>query len=252
MSRGADPDPWRHLAARTPARIALGRAGPALPTAAVLRFALAHAQARDTIRNPLDLDRVEHDLQALGLRTLRVASAASGRDVYLRRPDLGRRLAAPSRTLLEHRDGPACELALVVADGLSSAAVHEQAAPVIAALGPFLVARGFAHAPAVIATQARVALGDEIGELLGARIVAVLLGERPGLSSPASLGIYVTFAPRIGRSDAERNCISNIRTGGLAPQEAARQLAWLIDQALARQLTGIALKDESERVPRLA
>ncbi len=246
------PDPWHHLAALTPARIALGRAGPALPTAEVLRFALAHAQARDAVHAPLDLDRVEHDLQQLGLPTLRVASAASCRDVYLRRPDLGRRLAASSRAVLERRDGPACEFALVAADGLSAAAVHEQAPAVVAALHPFLAARGFAHAPAVIATQARVALGDEIGELLGARVVAVLLGERPGLSSPASLGIYVTFAPRLGRSDAERNCISNIRTGGLAPAEAARQLAWLIDQALARQLSGTALKDESDRVPRLA
>src|SRR5262249_13772436 len=140
---------------------------------------------------------------------------------------------------------------LVVADGLSSAAVHEQAVPVLAALAPLTARHGWAVAPVVVALQGRVALGDEIGAALNARAVAVLLGERPGLSSPASLGIYLTYAPRVGRTDAERNCISNIRTGGLTAEEGARKLAWLLEQALARRLTGVALKDESDALPRL-
>jgi ethanolamine ammonia-lyase small subunit len=245
------PDSWGALRAMTPARIALGRAGPSLPTAAVLRFALAHAQARDAIHTALDVDRVEGDLQRLGLRVARAVSMAASRDVYLRRPDLGRRLAGPSRDALAHLDWPPSEFVMVIADGLSSTAVHEQAAPVVAALAPFLIARGWSQAPVVICQQGRVGLGDDIGELLGARIVAVMLGERPGLSSPASLGIYVTYDPRVGRSDAERNCISNIHAGGLTPKDAARKLAWLLDHAMARQLTGIALKDDSDAVARL-
>jgi ethanolamine ammonia-lyase small subunit len=248
MSAPVPPDPWASLASKTPARIALGRAGPGLPTRHVLDLALAHAQARDAIHTPLDLDRVEAGVRALGLGTLRVSSAASSRDVYLRRPDLGRRLTEESRALLAVATQKA-DLALVVADGLSSAAVHEQAVPVLAALEPVLAP--WTCAPVVIASQGRVALGDEIGEMLQAQTVAVLLGERPGLSSPASLGIYVTFAPRVGRTDAERNCISNIRTGGLTAEQGARKLLWLLQQAFARQLTGVALKDESDAVAQL-
>lgn len=246
MSKFARPDPWGLLAGRTPARIALGRAGASLPTRAVLALGLAHAQARDAIHAPVDLDLIEAGIRELGMAALRVASAAGSRDVYLRRPDRGRRLAEASRAALMAARHGNPDLALVVADGLSSAAVHDQAMPVLAALMPRLARRGLSCAPVVLAAQARVALGDEVGEILNARAVAVLLGERPGLSSPASLGIYLTFAPRIGRTDAERNCISNIRVGGLTPDQGARKLDWLLGEAFARELTGIALKDESE------
>jgi ethanolamine ammonia-lyase small subunit len=251
MSRFARPDPWHVLAGRTPARVALGRAGASLPTRQVLELALAHARARDAIHTPLDLDRVETGLRDVGLATLRVASAAATRDAYLRRPDQGRRLSQESRAALTQapRQTARPDLALVVADGLSSAAVHEQAVPVLAALVPLLARRVVTCTPVVVASQGRVALGDEIGEVLNARAVAILLGERPGLSSPASLGIYLTFAPRIGRTDAERNCISNIRAGGVTAEQGAHKLDWLLREAFSRQLTGVALKDESDTAP---
>jgi ethanolamine ammonia-lyase small subunit len=212
----------------------------------VLGFALAHARARDAVHMRLDAERIETVIGQLGSATLRVASAAQSRDVYLRRPDLGRRLSDESRDRLQRLQQPPSDLALVIADGLSAAAVHAHAAPLLSAFAPHVARRGWSTAPVAIACQARVALGDEIGHLLRARIVAVILGERPGLSSPASLGIYLTFGPRPGRSDAERNCISNIRHGGLSAEQGAGKLAWLLEQALARQLTGVALKDDSD------
>jgi ethanolamine ammonia-lyase small subunit len=242
-------DPWSsRLASLTPARIALGRTGASLPTRKVLAFALAHAQARDAVQMPLDAERMQGAIGDLGFKTCLVESAARSREMYLRRPDLGRRLSPASRARLEAEAAAGCDLALVIGDGLSAAAVHAQAAPLIAALRPWIIRAGWRVATVAIARQARVALGDEIGEVMRARAVAVLIGERPGLSSPDSLGIYLTFAPRVGRSDAERNCISNIRREGLAHEVAAFKLAWLIGEALRRQLTGVALKDESDRL----
>jgi ethanolamine ammonia-lyase small subunit len=238
------PDPWRRLAALTPARIGLGRAGPGLPTREVLAFALAHARARDAVHTALDAQAISGQISALGLACVQVESQAPDRETYLRRPDLGRVLSPAGRAALV-RDGE-IDLAIVVADGLSSAAVHAHAAPVIAALLPHAERAGWRLGPVVIARQARVALGDEIGAVLGARAVAVLVGERPGLSAPDSLGIYLTYAPRPGRSDAERNCISNIHGRGLAPAAGAFKLAWLTTQALRRSLTGVGLKDESD------
>ncbi|HEY0571366.1 MAG TPA: ethanolamine ammonia-lyase subunit EutC [Enterovirga sp.] len=238
-------DPWAHVRRLTPARVALGRTGSALLTAEVLRFALAHAQARDAVHIPLDLDRLEPAIRAAGLETLRVQSAAVDRVTYLARPDLGRRLAEPARALLRNGRRLQPDLAIVVADGLSSPAAVAHAAPLLAGLAPRLEKSGLTTGPIVIATQARVALGDEVGVLLGARAVLVLVGERPGLSSPDSLGAYLTFAPRVGRNDADRNCVSNIRPAGLSYDLAVFKLAWLIDQAFKRQLTGVALKDDS-------
>ncbi|MCJ2053528.1 ethanolamine ammonia-lyase subunit EutC [Methylobacterium sp. J-070] len=237
---------WARLAALTPARIGLGRAGSGLPTREVLRFGLDHAQARDAVHAPLDSEALARDIAALGFPTLSVASRAPDRAAYLRRPDLGRRLDPADRAALK---GPkrASDLAIVVADGLSARAVHANAAPLLAAFGPLAERAAWRLAPVVIARQARVALGDEIGEALGARAVAVLIGERPGLSSPDSLGIYLTFGPRPGRSDAERNCISNVRAAGLPHDLAAFRLAWLLTRALSLGLTGVALKDESDR-----
>jgi ethanolamine ammonia-lyase small subunit len=241
------PDPWVRLAALTPARIALGRAGPALPTRQVLQLALAHAKARDAVHAALDVGRMGSALRALGPAVATVASAAPSRDVYLRRPDLGRRLAPAGRSALVAAAGAAVDLGLIVADGLSAAAVEAHAVPVVAALRPHLDRAGLTMGPVVIATQARVALGDEIGELLHARAALILIGERPGLSAPDSLGAYLTYAPRPGRSDAERNCVSNIRTGGLGYEEAARKLAWLLNEALRGGFSGVALKDDSGR-----
>lgn len=244
MSAAADP--WQALRALTPARIGLGRAGSSLATREVLQLGLAHARARDAVHLPLDSAAVAAGIGALGLRTLALASAAPSRDIYLRRPDLGRVLSPASRQVLEASPAAAVDLALIVGDGLSAAAIHAHAAPVIAALLPEVAQAGWTMAPVAIAAGARVALGDEIGALLRARASIVLIGERPGLSSPDSLGIYLTFAPRPGRSDAERNCISNIRAEGLAYGPAALRLAWLLREAFRRGLTGIALKDESD------
>jgi ethanolamine ammonia-lyase small subunit len=245
------PDRWTALRDLTMARVALGRAGPALPTREVLALALDHARARDAVHLPFDADGVAAEIEALGLATtLIVASQAGDRAVYLRRPDLGRRLELSSRQrLVEIGRTPGC-VALVVADGLSSAAVHAHAAPLLAELAPRLQARGAALTPAVLSHQGRVALGDEIGEALGAALVIVLIGERPGLSSPDSLGAYLTFAPRAGRTDAERNCVSNIRPEGLAYSDAAHKIAWLAAEMLRRGYSGVRLKDES--APRLS
>lgn len=239
---------WARLARLTPARIGLGRAGSGQTTRSVLGFGLAHAQARDAVHTPLDAEAIRAGIEALGLPTLAAASRAEDRATYLRRPDLGRSLARTSRDALAAAPGETHDLALVVADGLSARAIHENAVPFLEAFRPRADEAGWRLAPVVVATQARVALGDAVGEALRARAVAVLIGERPGLSSPDSLGIYLTFGPRPGRSDAERNCISNVRAAGLAPDKAAFRLAWLLDQALARGLTGVHLKDESDRV----
>ena len=235
---------WARLAALTPARIGLGRAGASLPTHEVLRFGLAHAQARDAVHERLRPDDLAAELAALGLETLQVESAAPSREAYLRRPDLGRALSEESRIALAAHSG-SFDLSIVIGDGLSATAIHRNARALLAALLPPLRARSLTLAPVVIATQARVALGDEVGEVLGARLVAMLIGERPGLSSPDSLGVYLTFAPRRGLTDEARNCISNIRPGGLGYDEAAAKLVWLAGEALLRSVTGVELKDES-------
>jgi ethanolamine ammonia-lyase small subunit len=240
------PDPLAALRAFTPARIGLGRSGASLPTREVLDFAMAHALARDAVHAALDAEAAAAGLRGLGLQAVVCDSAAPARDVYLRRPDLGRSLSDESRRRLEALRPDPADVALVIADGLSARAVHDHAIPFAAALLPLLAGADLTVGPAVVARQARVALGDEIGERLGARAVAVLIGERPGLSAPDSLGLYLTFGPRPGRHDAERNCISNIRTAGLSYAQAAHKAAWLIREALRRGLTGVDLKEESE------
>ncbi|MDB5815809.1 MAG: ethanolamine ammonia-lyase subunit EutC [Rhodocyclales bacterium] len=251
-------DPWQDLRRHTSARIAQGRSGASLPTAPMLAFQLAHAQARDAVHLPFDADGISALAQKVEenppLEVLHVRSAAADRSIYLRRPDLGRRLDKASRLRLTQLASPSrpFDFAFVIADGLSALAVHQHALPVFRLVRQALIQTGWNIAPLVIAEQARVALGDEIGELLGAKQLAILIGERPGLSSADSLGIYLTYAPCIGRHDAERNCISNIRPGnGLDYAQAARTLVWLADEARRRQLTGVALKDESEHDPLL-
>jgi ethanolamine ammonia-lyase small subunit len=245
---GAEPDPWEALRRFTPARIALGRAGAAQPTRDALDFALAHAQARDAVRLPLDADGVAFAIEGIGHRVIRAASAAPDRTTYLARPDLGRLLDEASESRLASAAG-AFDLAIVVADGLSSPAAERNAAPLLGALAPWIAAAGWSLAPIVLATQARVALGDAVAERLGASAALVLIGERPGLSAPDGLGAYLTFAPKVGHtSDADRNCISNIRAGGMGFDQAAFRIAWLLGEAFRRKLTGVALKDESDRL----
>ncbi|MDB5760958.1 MAG: ethanolamine ammonia-lyase [Burkholderia sp.] len=236
----APNDPWQALRRHTAARIGLGRVGASMPTAELLRFGLAHAKARDAVHSALDATALAESLQAQGFETLQVKSMAPDREHYLLRPDLGRSLHPDSRTLLEQ--APRADIAMVVADGLSAQAASRHALPVALLLRDAL---GGWPAPVIIAQQARVALGDDIGAAVGARLAIVMLGERPGLSSPDSLGIYLTWAPRVGRMDSERNCISNVRPEGLSYEAAAHKLHYLVRQSLLRQLSGVALKDDS-------
>lgn len=240
------------LKALTPARVGLGHVGASLPTDALLDFMVDHARARDAVHAPFDVAGLSSALAKLGLETVEVSSRADGRGDYLRRPDLGRLLDARSRqTLTDRADAPA-DVLIVVGDGLSPAAVNVHAAALIERLMPMLTGAGLSIGPVAVATNARVALGDDIGMLLGSRMVVVLIGERPGLSAPHSLGAYLTFAPRADITDAARNCVSNIHAAGLGYHEAAFKVAWLVGEALAREMTGVALKDNSGGVQHLA
>lgn len=247
--------PWDGLRRFTDARIALGRAGHSLPTAAHLQFQLAHAQARDAVHVPLDTASVTQGLQSLGLQTLSLHSAAVDRAVYLRRPDLGRRLDESSCRALQLRRSqeahsalpsysPYSDVCMVLADGLSALAIHSHAIEFLQCLLPHLQAdaRPWRMTPVCVVQQGRVAIGDEVAEHLQARLVVVLIGERPGLSSPDSMGVYMTWAPHVGCTDAQRNCISNVRSAGLAPNAAALQLHQLMNQAHSLELSGVALK----------
>jgi len=237
----ASDDPWAVLRAATRARVALGRAGDALPTARELEFRAAHAAARDAVHQPLDPAVVRAALPDVEL--LEVHSAAPDRATYLQRPDLGRQLAEATSL---PRTG--ADLAVVIADGLSPRAVHEHAAGLVTALLERLP--GWSVAPLVLAHQARVALGDAVGEALGARAVVVLIGERPGLSSADSLGVYLTWDPRPGRVDSERNCVSNVRPPhGLSYAQAADTVAALLGAARALGASGVVLKDEGPALP---
>ena len=244
-----EADGWAALRAFTPARIALGRTGASQPTAAQLAFGLAHARARDAVHAGLDAGALEAALREAGFDVLRAHSRAPDRPTYLRRPDLGRRLDEASLARLRAAaPAPAPALAFVVADGLSAVAVARHAVPLLRAARERLA--GWRIGPVTVALQARVALGDEVGEALGAGAVALLVGERPGLSSPDSLGVYLTWAPRVGRTDAQRNCISNVRAEGLSYEAAAATLARLLEGARRLGATGVGLKDDGE-APRL-
>ena len=243
-------DPWAGLRAYTAARIALGRTGSSVPLREALAFRLAHAHARDAVYSILDLPRLTAgltaELTALTLPVCAVRSRAETREQYLQRPDYGRQLARESRQRLQEAAAPeAADVALILADGLSATAVNEHALPLLRELLPKLRQAGFRLAPVVLAEQARVALSDEIGELLGVRLALMLIGERPGLSAPHSLGAYLTYAPRPGRTDEARNCVSNIRPEGLPYAAAADKLFYLVQESLRRQLSGVALKDET-------
>lgn len=239
----ATPDPWRTLARFTQARIGIGRVGASLPTEAMLDFSMAHARARDAVYAPFETEPLARELDRIGLGARHVWSRAKDRPEYLHRPDLGSRLSPACVSDLQPKADSARRLSIVIADGLSSLAPAQHAVPLLKVLIPQLTEWDLDDI--VIATQARVALGDEIGSLRGAEAVVMLIGERPGLNSADSLGVYLTYKPHIGRSDAERNCISNIRPAGLSYNQAAYKLAYLLHEARALGCTGVQLKDDS-------
>ena len=249
MSDPPLPAGWLALRSRTPARIALGRAGCGLPTAPHLAFQAAHARARDAVHAALDVPALCSAIASRGFETIAVESAAASRQAYLRMPDLGRMLAEDSRAQLS-QPMVAPDVVIVVGDGLSSVAVERNAVPVLEGLRLRLSDMGLRLAPVIVATHARVALADEIGELLQARLAIIMLGERPGLSAADSLGMYLTFAPRRGRVDSERNCISNIHAAGMTSEAAAARAAELIGSMLAHGASGVLLATRAlARVP---
>ncbi len=234
-----DPDPLARLRNRTPARVALGHCGTGLPTQALLDFQLDHARARDAVHESLDPPQLAADLRIS--EWIRVHSQASDRATYLQRPDLGRKLAPECDTTLP--TGP-YDVAFILGDGLSARAVQSHAAPTLRLILQALL--DWRVAPIIIATQARVALGDDIGARLSAAISVMFIGERPGLSAPDSLGVYLTWNPRPGRRDHERNCVSNIRPPqGLAYEEAASRVVWLMNAARRIGYSGVLLKGDS-------
>lgn len=237
-------DPWRALRQLTPARIALGRAGGSLPTDELLDFQLAHARARDAVHQPFDADSLCSAVNALGWPSLILSTAATDRRTYLERPDLGRRLDDASRARLTEAAADQADLAIIVSDGLSALAAQRQAIPLLSAWSEFLRASQLRLAPICVAPFARVAVQDEVGSLLRARAAVILLGERPGLGSPDSLGAYLVYGPRTGRTDAERNCISNIRPEGLPPAVAAERLHRLTMSALRTGISGVGLRED--------
>ena len=241
-------DGWIALRRHTPARIALGRVGVSLPTRALLDFEWAHACARDAVAAILDAGALSQALGEQGWSVLEVHSGASDGLAYRARPDWGRRLAPESRAALQaatHAHG--CDVVIVMGDGLSASALQHHGPPLLQALRALLLESRWSVAPLIIAHHARVALADEIGECLHARLAIHLIGERPGLSAPQSLGAYITFAPKVGRSDAERNCISNIRPEGLSFELAAAQIVDVVAAALHAGRSGTTLMLESAR-----
>jgi ethanolamine ammonia-lyase small subunit len=232
----------------TPARVSLARTGNSITTRDTLAFARDHAQARDAVHAHLSLPTLLAELHARGLDTVAVKSAAPDRATYLRRPDLGRTLNDASKSALRMggREATKPRLTIIVADGLSALATDRNAIAVVDSLLP-LVQAGWSVTQIVIAEQARVAIGDEIGVALGAQLTVMLIGERPGLSAADSLGAYISWEPRSGRTNAERNCISNIRSEGLSPHDAARRIAYFASEALRLQSTGTTLKDPSDQ-----
>lgn len=239
---------WAALRPLTAARIGLPRTGASLTTPALLDFRLAHARARDAVGAALDSDALQAVLTALNQPALVCRSAATDRRTYLMRPDLGRQLDAESLVLLQSSPSPG-GLAIVLADGLSAQATQNHALPLLHVLLPLLAAQGWSLAPLVLLHNGRVAAGDVAARALQAEAVLVLIGERPGLSSPDSLGAYMSWAPGPATSDADRNCVSNIRPQGLSPEAAAAKIAWLLDQMRAQQRSGVALKDMAGQPP---
>jgi len=239
-------DPWLSLKHFTPARIALGRAGVSLTTRACLEFQLAHAMARDAVNIPMDFAVFEQRMNSLGYQTLTLQSQAENQLLYLQRPDLGRLLSSSALGSLQRSACLQADAVVVIADGLSSKAIENHAEPFLTRLLPELQAKGYRLPPLCLVRHGRVGIGDAIAEHYAVRLCIVLIGERPGLSSPDSLGIYFTYQAKSGIStDADRNCISNIHKNGLSYEQALKKLLFLINESEKLQLSGVKLKDES-------
>jgi len=246
QSPATTPDTWQCLSQFTAARIALGRAGMSLPTRACLDFQLAHALARDAVNLPLDSDQLAQDLAAQGIASLCLQSQVANQQTYLQRPDLGRLLSPAAQRSLQDLNPSATDAVVIVADGLSSTAITHHAAAFLSVLLPSLQAQQYRMPPVCLVKHGRVAIGDAIADHFAARLCIVLIGERPGLSSPDSMGIYFTYQARSGFStDADRNCISNIHSNGLSYAQALHKLLFLITEAEQLKLSGVALKDQS-------
>jgi ethanolamine ammonia-lyase small subunit len=241
------PDPWSVLTRFTPARIGLGRAGGSIPTKPLLDFQLAHARARDAVQRDLDADALIGALSGRGFEVLQLHGAACDRRTFIQRPDLGRILSPEAKALLEGEGhaGDPFDAVFVVADGLSALACERHAPALLERTAPKLADAKWRVAPICLVRQGRVAVGDEIGALLPAAMTVMLIGERPGLSSPDSLGVYLTWDPVPGRSNAQRNCISNVRPEGLSYAAAAHKLFYLMMEARRRKLSGVHLKEEA-------
>lgn len=235
-------DPLKALKEFTPARIAIGRTGTSIPLTQLLAFNLAHAHARDAVYSELDVDKLQADLQQFELPVLQLHSQAAYREQYLQRPDLGRLLDDDSKMQLK---GAAGDIVIIIADGLSATAVNHHAVGLMKVLIPQLTLAGFTIAPLCMVKQGRVAVADDIGKAVKAKVSLILLGERPGLSSADSMGAYLTYNPKPGLTDEARNCISNIRPHGLSSKIAAKKIIYLIQEAVKRKLSGVALKDNA-------
>ena len=248
MSASYLSDPWERLREFTTARIALGRAGASVPTHELLAFQMHHARAVDAVYTELDRESLAGELSGKDLDSILLDTRANTRQVYLRRPDYGRRLSDESREKLEELAASqgSKDVVLALVDGLSATAIHRNALPVVSALSTSLGHSGFSVAPIPLVRYGRVAVQDEIGLILKARVVVSLIGERPGLGSPDSLGAYLVFNPRVGNTDANRNCVSNIRPEGLPYKAAIETLHWLITEALRRKISGVELKDDRQ------
>lgn len=248
QSTAVTGNPWQELRRYTDARIAQGRAGVSVPTKALLDFQMDHASARDAVHVALQIEPLKAQLKGAGFDSLTLHSRAVDRTEYLQRPDFGRRLNEKSvQQLTSYRDAHPqdADVALVITDGLSSLAVQNHAVAMTEVVLTRLNSQGLNIAPVSIVSQGRVAVGDEIGELFNAKLLILLVGERPGLSSPDSLGIYYTYQPRVGLTDAYRNCISNVRPAGMSIEAATDKLLWLIDESIRLQCSGVDLKDQS-------
>jgi ethanolamine ammonia-lyase small subunit len=242
-------DPLSQLKEFTTARIGIGRTGISIPLKQSLAFKLAHAHARDAVYSELDIDKLSADLKQFELPVLLLHSRAAYREQYLQRPDLGRQLDESSVELLNDHSNNAVDIVIIIADGLSATAVNHNAIGLLKILIPQLQSAGLKYAPVCLAKQGRVAIADDIGMHLKAKLSLILIGERPGLSSADSMGAYITFGPRPGLTDESRNCISNIRPGGLAFKPASKKIFYLIQESFKRKLSGVELKDNAGLLP---
>ena len=239
------PDRWASLRQFTDARIALGRSGVSMPVSETLKLKMAHAHAKDAVFSVLNKSEISNQLNELQLPFVFLQSKAINRHVYLQRPDLGRRLSESATETLKALQSNDFDVCITLADGLSAEAVNQHAIPVITLLKKLFQQKALRLAPVCIVEEGRVAVSDDTGSLLNTKLSLVFIGERPGLSSPDSLGAYLTYAPQVGLTDERRNCVSNIRPQGLRYEEAANIIFYLVKESLQLQISGVALKDNS-------